>query len=231
MVATYLTKHKSFAAIVLLWTILSATLPAASPTAAQAVDPAMQALADAYAPIAVLREQSESCDKDGEGYFPAPVDWIFDNPDIRLRADAGGDVADDPILAEGFTPADLAAAGPGTYIDFPNDPHHPGCQFESYFRESVDRFDLQPTTYVRISIDEGKRKLYLQYWFWYLFNDWNNLHESDWEMVQLVFETTDPAEALAIGPDEAGFAQHESGQLVRWSSDRLELDDTHLVVY
>ena len=231
MVATSLTKYKSLAAFVLLWTLLSATVPAASPTAAQTVDPAMQSLADAYAPIAVLRDQADPCDKDGEGYFPAPVDWIFDNPEIHLRADAGGDVADDPILAEGFTPADLAAAGPGTYIDFPHDPHDPGCLYEGYFRESADRFDLQPTAYVHISIDEGKRRLYLQYWFWYLFNDWNNLHESDWEMVQLVFDTTDPADALAIGPDEVGFAQHENGQLVRWSSDRIELDETHLVVY
>jgi hypothetical protein len=232
MVATGGSKYKPLAAVlVVLFAVLSAALPPAWRAAAQTVDPGIQQLADAYAPIAVLRDQDGSCDKDGEGYFPAPVDWIFDNPQIRLRADAGGDVADDPILAEGFTPADLAAAGPGTYIDFPNDPHHPGCAFERYFKDNADQFDLQPTTYARIAIDEGKRKLYLQYWFWYLFNDWNNLHESDWEMVQLVFDTTDPVEALAIGPDEVGFAQHESGQRVRWNSDQLEWDGTHLVVY
>ncbi len=202
-----------------------------APVSAQAVDPVLQTLADTYAPIAVLRDQTGPCDKDGEGYFPASVDWIFDNPDILLRADAGGDVGDDPILARGFSPADLAAAGPGAYIDFPHDPQHPGCLYESSFRQNVDRFGLQPTTYAHIAIDEGKRTLYLQYWFWYLFNDWNNLHESDWEMVQLVFETADPAEALEIGPDEVGFAQHESGQLVRWGSDQIQLDDTHLVVY
>jgi hypothetical protein len=232
MVATTSAQRRILAAVVavLLATIASGFVSVA-PVGAQTVDPVIQGLAETYAPIAVLRNQSGPCDKDGEGYFPAPVDWIFDNPDILLRADAGDDVSADPILSRGFTPADLAVAGPGTYIDFPYDPHDPECKYEGYFKASADRFDLQPTTYVRVSIDAGKRQLFLQYWFWYLFNDWNNLHESDWEMVQLVFSTDDPADALAIGPSEVGFAQHESGQLVRWESDDIEIDGTHLVVY
>lgn len=232
MVASNLTKYNPLAiSIVLLLAFFSATLLSTPSVGAQTVDPALQQLADAHAPIAMLREQAAPCDKNGEGYFPAPVDWIFENPDIVLRADAGGKVADDPILKKGFTPSDLAAAGPGVYIDFPNDPRHADCRYEAYFAQNVERFDLQPTTWVHAVIDEGKRKLYLQYWFWYLFNDWNNLHESDWEMVQLVFDTTDPVEALAIGPDEIGFAQHESGQLVRWSNPRLERDGAHVIVY
>ena len=210
---------------------LIASLGGTSPVSAQPIEPAIQQLADAYTPIAMLRQQAEPCDKEGEGYFPAPIDWIFDNPNIVLRADAGGKVAHDPILKEGLTPADLAAAGPGVYIDFPHDPRHAGCRYETYFAQNVERFDLQPTAYVHVVVDEGNRKLYLQYWFWYLFNDWNNLHESDWEMVQLVFDTSDPAEALAIGPDEIGFAQHESGQLVRWSNPALQRDGTHVIVY
>lgn len=221
----------SIVVLLALGCVLLASAIHSPPAAAQALDPVVQQLADDYAPIAMLRDQSGPCDKDGESYFPAPVDWIFDNPDIVLRADAGGSVAQDPVLAERFTPADLAVAGTGTYIDFPHDPHIPGCAYETYFKDNAGRFALQPTTYVHVSIDEGKRKLYLQYWFWYLFNDWNNLHESDWEMVQLVFSTADPAEALEIGPDEVGFAQHESGQRVRWTSDKLETDGTHLIVY
>lgn len=200
-------------------------------TAAQSVDPAIQQLADAYAPIAMLRKQTGPCDRRGEGYFPAPLYWLFENPDIELRADAEGKVSSDPVLKRGITPADLAAAGPGAYLDFLYDPRHPGCRYETYFKQNAERLDLQPTTYAHIVIDEGKRKLYLQYWFWYLFNDWNNLHESDWEMIQLVFDTTDPVDALAIGPDEVGFAQHENGQRVRWDDPHLEHEGTHLIVY
>ncbi|TXG80976.1 MAG: hypothetical protein E6R14_08400 [Thermomicrobiales bacterium] len=232
MVATNLTKYKPFAAAILLLSVIfSVVLPVAPPVAAQVVDPVIQQLSDTYAPIAVLRDQTAPCDKEGEGYFPASIDWIFDNPDIRLRADAGGDAAGDPVLVDGFTPADLATAGPGAYIDFPNDPQHPGCLYERFFKTNAGRFGFRPTTYVHVVIDEGKRRLYLQYWFWYLFNDWNNLHESDWEMVQLVFDTANPADALAFGPDEIGFAQHESGQIVRWSDHQIERDGTHPIVY
>lgn len=218
-------------AIAMLIALLAAVAVGPAPAAAQTIDPATQQLADAYAPIAMLRAQQSTCDKHGEGYFPAPVDWIFDNPDIQLRADAGGKVSADPVLQRGFTPQELAAAGADAYIDFPNDPHHPGCHFETYFKRAVARYGLEPTAYAHIVIDEGTRKLYLQYWFWYLFNDWNNLHESDWEMIQLVFDATTPAEALAVGPDEVGFAQHESGQVARWNDERLERDGAHLYVY
>ena len=36
----------------------------------------------------------------------------------------------------------------------------------------------------------------LQYWMFYVFNDWNNLHEGDWEMIQLNFHASTAAEAL-----------------------------------
>lgn len=225
------THNSSVVTRVLCLLVVAVLLSLAPPAAAQTVDPTLQQLADAYAPIAMLRQQSHPCDKNGEGYFPAPVDWIFRNPDIVLRVDAGGAVAGDPIVKKGFTPADLAAAGPGSYIDFPHDPRNADCHYETTFAENVAQFGLQPAAYVHVVIDEGKRKLYLQYWFWYLFNDWNNLHESDWEMVQIVFGTTEPADALAIGPTEIGFAQHESGQLVRWSNPQLEREGTHVIVY
>ena len=222
---------RTVAALTVLLTIMLALVPGRQGASAQTVDPTIQQLADTYAPIAMLRHQTRACDKSGEGYFPSPVDWIFHNPDVTLRADAGGDVSDDPILTSSITPQELAAAGPGTYLDFPHDPHHPGCLYEQYFRNAVSTYGLQPTTYAHIVIDEGKRKLYLQYWFWYLFNDWNNLHESDWEMIQLVFDATTPEDALTYGPDEVGFAQHEGGQLIPWSDTDLERQETHLLVY
>ena len=40
-------------------------------------------------------------------------------------------------------------------------------------------------------------KLALQYWFFYYFNDFANVHEGDWEMAQLVFHADTPEQALA----------------------------------
>ena len=75
-------------------------------------------------------------------------------------------------------------------------------------------------------------KLALQYWFFYVFNDFNNKHEGDWEMIQLLFDADDAAEALAAEPAEVGYSQHEGAERADWGDDKLELvDGTHPVVY
>ena len=55
-------------------------------------------------------------------------------------------------------------------------------------------------------------KLALQYWFFYVFDDWNNLHEGNWEMVQLDFDASTAAEALQRPPVEVGYSQHEGAE-------------------
>ena len=54
--------------------------------------------------------------------------------------------------------------------------------------------------------------LVAQYWLYYVYNDWNDRHESDWEMVQLVFDTATVAEALEQGPVLYAYAQHEGSE-------------------
>ncbi len=191
-----------------------------------------QELAERYAPIAMLRGQEQDCDHAGEGYFPAPVDFLFDNPDIRLMVNAGGDKKDDVVLAEGFTPQDLVNAPEGAYLDFPGNPREPGCTYERYFKEKVAELGIRPTTYAHIVIDPVSRRLYLQYWFYYYFNHWNNTHESDWEMLQLVFEgTTSVEEALEFGPSGAAYAQHGGGELSNWDDEKLEFRGDQPIAY
>jgi hypothetical protein len=181
-----------------------------------------QELVERFAPVLMLRGQGADCDHSGEGYFPAPVDFLFNNPDMRLMANAGGDKEDDPVLAEGFTAQDLVTAGQDTYMDFPGNPRDPGCQYETYFKGMVEELGLEPTTYARIVTDPVTRRLYIQYWFFYYFNHWNNTHESDWEMMQLEFEGTQTVEeALEFGPSSIAFAQHGGGELSRWTDEKL----------
>lgn len=210
--------------------IIVTSMVAAEPARGQEPSDA-QRLAELYAPIAMVHSPDPPCDPAGPGFFPVPVDWIFGREDIELRANAGGSVASDPVLLAGFSPQDLAAAGPNTYIDFPGDPASAGCDYLAYFQQAVTDYRLEPTTYARIVVDEGARQLYLQYWFWYLFNDWNNLHESDWEMIQVVFDATTVEEALERGPVDVGFAQHESGEIARWRNRKLQREERHLVIY
>jgi hypothetical protein len=74
--------------------------------------------------------------------------------------------------------------------------------------------------------------LALQYWFFYLWNEWNNSHEGDWEMIQIVFDADTAAQALAVPPREVGYSQHSSAERAAWGDPKLELvDGTHPVVY
>ena len=54
----------------------------------------------------------------------------------------------------------------------------------------------------------------------YVFNDWNNLHEGDWEMIQLNFHSGTAAGALATTPYEVGYSQHEGAEGSSWTDPR-----------
>ena len=76
-------------------------------------------------------------------------------------------------------------------------------------------------------------KLALQYWFFYVYNHFNNLHEGDWEMIQLNF---DAASARGGAVEDADgdriLSQHEGGERAAWGDEKLELvGGTHPVVY
>jgi len=90
-----------------------------------------------------------------------------------------------------------------------------------------------PAVYAHVSTEPGfPGKLALQYWLYYVFNDWNNLHEGDWEMIQLVFDASTPAQALERPPVEVGYSQHEGAERAAWRDDKLErVDGTHPVVH
>jgi hypothetical protein len=189
-----------------------------------------QQLADRFAPIAHLRVQSAACDRDGEGYFPSPVDTVLGNPDIALKQHTG-DGERDTVVMMAPTAQDLAGKDDSYYLDFPGNPRHPGCEYETHFKRYAAEQGTEPIAYARIIIDEENDALVLQYWFWYFFNDWNNTHESDWEMVQLQFETTSVTEALTMEPSRVGFAQHGGGETSTWDDDKLRRDGDRIAVY
>jgi hypothetical protein len=71
----------------------------------------------------------------------------------------------------------------------------------------------------------------LQYWFYYYFNDWNNRHESDWEMIQLIFDASSAEEALAQDPLRVVYAQHGGGERADWDDKKLDKENGRPVVY
>ena len=200
---------------------LAVALPIAVAPAARA-DDAVGQLAERYAPIVVVRDHPVSC-LDGEPYLPAPVDSVLGQPAVTLRG-PGGETVPAP------TSADLAGKGPGWYLDMPGNPLSPGCDFETWFGSTSTQYP--PTVYARVTTDpDHPGTLALQYWFWWVFNDWNDRHEGDWEMVQLLFDASTPEEALAGAPTSVAYAQHEGSETAEWSGEKLLRVDDHIVVY
>jgi hypothetical protein len=117
------------------------------------------------------------------------------------------------------------------HLDFPGNALDPGCDYERWARRLSE--GEAPAVYAHVVGDpEHPGQLALQYWFFYAYNDWNNLHEGDWEMIQLVFEAEDAAAALDVEPTRVGYSQHEGAEQAEWGEDKLELvDGTHPVVH
>ena len=175
-----------------------------------------QELANRHAPVIRIVEQPEECGP-GEPYEPIDVGLLFDEPTVALRGP--------------WNAVDLVKIAPkagdavGLYehhLDFPGDALSPGCDYERWTRRLTE--GARATVYAHVAGDPGHPgKLALQYWFFYTYNDWNNLHEGDWETIQLVFEARDAREALGREPVSIGYSQHEGAERADWDDDKLEL--------
>jgi hypothetical protein len=191
---------------------------------AQATD-AEQELIERYTPILMLVEQQHACDPHGEPYDAGPASIALEDASFVVRKDVPGQ----PIIASGPTADDLAGLDETHYIDLPGDPLKPGCTYE---RLSQQRMQGQPpTTHVHIAREAGEDGFAIQYWFFYLFNDYNNTHEGDWEMIQVVFDVNTMEEALRTEPTEVGFAQHGGGEWSPWDHSKFEREGTRPLVF
>jgi VPS62-like protein len=186
-------------------------------------DPASD-LAHKYAPVVKIVRQTKPCGH-GEPYLPSSVDVVLGNTAVALRGPWQGA----NLVKVAPTAQDLN--GRFDYnLDFPGDALSPGCSYEAWSR-SITR-DAQPATYARVVTDPAHpRKLALQYWFFYVYNDFNNKHEGDWEMIQLDFDAASPEDALKTQPAEVGYSQHDGAERAGWRDDKLERQGTHPVVY
>src|SRR6185503_2186386 len=131
-----------------------------------------------------------------ERYLPVPVDTIFGRPDVVLRDESGD------VLKVAPTAADLADGPEDRWIDLPGNALIPGCTYEKWFRE----LDASPAIYGRV-VQEGDFVV-AQYWLYWIFNQWNDVHESDWEMAQVMIPASSVEQALQTQPTTYAYAQH-----------------------
>jgi len=200
----------------------------ATPAASAAATSPEQQLIDKYAPIMALKNQKDLCDDEGEAYYPVPVQAVLGDPTVVLKQATTASSKTDPVIKQAPTAQDLFAKGSDYYLDLPGDPRKPGCRYATWFAERKDK--LPPTTYARI-VANGTNKLALQYWFYYVFNDFNNRHESDWEMIQIVFDVGTVEEALNTEPTQIALAQHGGGETAGWNDSKLQREGTRPIIY
>jgi hypothetical protein len=205
--------------------LAAAAIALAVPATAGASLADEQALAQRYAPVVRLVEQSHECGP-GEPYEPMDVNALFGQPTVALRGP--------------WTGSDLVKIGPAArdlvgryeyHLDFPGNALDPGCGYERWARLVTAGY--RPTVYAHVAHDPAHPgELALQYWLFYAFNDFNNLHEGDWEMIQLDFHAADARAALATRPTEVGYSSHEGAERAAWGDAKLGLvGGTHPVVY
>jgi hypothetical protein len=192
---------------------------------ALAADP-QQELAQRYAPVVRLVKQEKPCGH-GEALVPTEVNLVLGNSDVVLRGpwDRTNQIKVAP------TASDLAQGLWAYHLDFPGNAVTPGCSYDSWSRRL--NTGHKPVTYARVATDRNHPgQLALQYWFFYVFNNFNDKHEGDWEMIQLDFDAPTAAEALTQKPALVGYSQHQGAESAHWGDSKLEiLDRTHPVVY
>jgi hypothetical protein len=184
-----------------------------------------RALAEKYAPIVRIVQQQDVCAY-GEPFIPTDIDLLLDEPTVALRGP--------------WNVTDLVEIGPSAddlvgrfeyHLDFPGNALSPGCDYDRWAKRLTQ--GSEPVVYAHVvGEEEFPGRLALQYWFFYPFNDFNNTHEGDWEMIQLLFEAGDAQAALGVEPSEVGYSSHEGAERASWDDDeKLELAGGRPVVY
>ncbi len=216
------------------WSLGIATVAALvlSPSAVLAApaDDAAQRLADAYAPIMKVREQQKPpCDTGAEQYDPTGVETVLGNAAVVLQRDVPGHGLRDVRRAP--TARDLAGLGPEYYLNLNGDPLGDTCVYSRDFAALKAAGRAPYVTYAHIAREAGHSGFALQYWtFWY-FNQFNDLHEADWEGMQITFDADSPERALEEGPSEIILFQHAGGERASWDAGKVQKEGTHPVVY
>jgi hypothetical protein len=198
----------------------------ACPDAPAASSPEQQ-LASRYSPVVALKKQRKLCGK-GEAYRPVLVDVVLGRDDVSLFEGAGRRYR---RLRRAPTVADLVEGPSRHYVDLPGHPVSGRCSYQHWFKRIGVR--APNAVYAHVAQEPGRPgRLALQYWLYYVFNDYNDKHESDWELIQLHFDADTVEEALQRPPVEVLYSQHEGAERAGWNDDKLEkAGGTHVVTY
>ena len=205
-------------------------LPAGAAAADGNQEEAAYRLAEKHSPITMVREQLDPpCDTKEEQYEPTSVDVVLGNPEVKLTHYVSGKGLETVKTAP--TAADVAGLPDGYYLDLPGTALGDTCVYARDFAQLKREGKAPVTTYAHIAREPGYSGFVLQYWFFWYFNQFNDLHEGDWEGMQIAFEADTPEQALSEEPSEIILFQHAGGERAEWSDSKVRKDGDHPIVY
>jgi Vacuolar protein sorting-associated protein 62 len=165
-----------------------------------------------------------------EAFFADGVGEMLDNPDVQLARGYGVTNAGAVIASHGqgsdHLNSDFVRAG-----GYPNgQPFREGDCLRSVNRDYREQARELHHRFANVAYghtcDDEDGNLWLQYWFFYLYNDAQlggrfGLHEGDWEMIQLRMAGSEP--------DVAVYAQHDGCERSDWAEVERSDDGSPLV--
>ncbi len=145
-------------------------------------------------------EQDPPCETSAEQYEPTSVSTVLGNPDGR--ASSGSKKAAGKRRSSGRPPRLTSPGSASEYhLELPGDPLGDTCVYARDFARLKREGRAPPTTYAHIARQVGRPGLVVQYWFFWYFNQFNDLHEGDWEGMQIAFEAETARQALRRRPE------------------------------
>ncbi len=216
--------------LVLLGAVVLATGIATPARAATPTEAAEQTLAQRYVPITMLREQQDPpCNTSEEQYQPTGVGTVLGNPTVTLQHELPDGKLEELMRAP--TAADVAGLRDGYYLDLEGEVLGDTCVYSRAFRKLIGEGKAPAITYAHVAREPNHDGFVLQYWFFWYFNQFNDLHEADWEGMQLSFESNTVAAALDEEPSEIILFQHAGGERASWEDAKVQKEGTHPIVY
>lgn len=191
---------------------------------------AARELAERYAPIAMVREEQDPpCETSTEQYQPTSVDTVLGNPTVTLTRYVEGEGLEEVKRAP--TAADIAGLRDGYYLDLEGTALGDTCVYSRAFHEQVEEGRAPAIAYAHIAREPNHPGFVLQYWLFWYFNQFNDLHEADWEGLQLSFESDTVEGALREEPSEIILFQHAGGERADWEDAKVKKEGTRPIVY
>jgi hypothetical protein len=163
-----------------------------------------------------------------ESYFADSAATWTNNPGNRLLDKDGKQLA---VAGQGLSPTFIGLTYPdGRKADKRDLISNPSKNYREQARKLHEDKRYRNHMYGHAVLDSND-DLWLQYWFWYFYNDYNlignflkaGLHEGDWEMIQIRLQDETP--------DLAIFAQHATAETRRWSQVDLMPGTQRPLVY